>query len=322
VNSLVAILGPTGSGKSALALAAAERYRGEVVNFDSIQVYRHFQIGAAKLREEERRGIAHHLIDLLEPDEIFTAGEFARRAAQAVREICGRGRLPILAGGTGFYFRALVEGLFPGPARNDDLRRRLAARPSARLHRLLARFDPAAAKNIHPHDRPKLIRALEVTLLARRPITELFAQGRRAELEGFTILKIGLLPDRQQLYARINERTSRMFASGLIEEVRAILARGYSPGCKPFESHGYRQALQYLRGEIRLEEAVFYAQRNTRRYAKRQITWFRREKDVAWFFGFGDDPRIEQEALAALDRFLVPGGHCGPPEPRDPAGLL
>ena len=305
MSPLVAIPGPTGSGKSELALVVAERYGGEVVNFDSIQVYRHFEIGAAKLSESERRGIPHHLIDLLEPTEVFTAGEFARRAAQTVREIRDRGRLPILAGGTGLYLRALLDGLFPGPTRDEGLRRRLARRSGPRLHKLLERFDPAAAKRIHPNDRPKLIRALEVILLAQRPITELFAEGRQS-LQGFRVLKVGLHPERNALYDRINQRTEAMFAAGLVEEVRQILARGYPDTCKPFESHGYRQALQHLRGELDLREAVFYAQRNTRHYAKRQITWCRREKDVEWFRGFGDDPGIQEPVLTRIGVFQAP----------------
>lgn len=303
MSPLVAILGPTGSGKSELALAMAGRYGGEIVNFDSIQIYRRFNIGAAKLTEAERRGIPHHLIDILEPHEVFTAGEFARRAAAVLREIAGRGRLPVLAGGTGFYLRALVDGLFPGPARNEDLRRRLAARSPERLHRLLVRLDSSAAQKIHPHDVPKMIRALEVTLLARRPISELFAQSRQA-LEGFTLLKIGLLPDRTALYGRINKRTEAMFAAGLVEEARQILESGCPPSAKPFESHGYRQALEHLRSEINLSEAISSAQRNTRRYAKRQITWFRREKDVEWLPGFGDDPAIQQQALERVAEWL------------------
>lgn len=303
MHPLIAILGPTGSGKSELALAVAERYGGEIVNFDSIQVYRHFDIGAAKLSAAERRGIPHHLIDVLEPDEVFTAGDFARRAAQVVRDIRDRGRLPILAGGTGFYLRALLDGLFPGPTRDEALRRRLARRSGPRLHKLLQRFDPAAAKKIHPNDVPKLVRALEVILLARRPLTELFAQGRRA-LEGFRARKIGLLPDRAALYARINRRTEAMFASGLVEEVRGILARGYAETAKPFESHGYKQALQHLGGQVSLSEAIYSAQRNTRHYAKRQITWFRREQDVVWFHGFGEDPHIQQQVLELAGEFL------------------
>ncbi len=305
MSPLLAILGPTGAGKSELALALAEHHSGEVVNYDSIQVYRHFQIGAAKLSEPERRAIPHHLIDILEPNEVFTAGEFARRAAEAIRDIRARGRLPILAGGTGFYLRALLDGLFPGPTRNEDLRRRLAARPPTRLHRLLARLDPNAAQRIHPNDIPKMIRALEVTILARRPITELFTQGRQ-KLEGFQVLKIGLLPDRDALYARLNLRTEAMFAAGLIEEVRQILARGYPAAAKPFGSHGYRQALQHLRGEINLQEAILDAQRNTRHYAKRQITWFSREQEVEWFPGFGDDPAVQEQVLERVQN-VIPG---------------
>ncbi len=297
---LIAILGPTASGKSELALALAERHQAEIVNYDSIQIYRHFNIGAAKLTPAERRGIPHHLIDILDPQDVFTAGEFARRAGATVREIRDRRRLPILVGGTGFYLRALLDGLFAGPTRNEELRRRLARRSGPRLHKLLQRFDPVAAKRIHANDVPKLIRALEVTLLARRPITELFRESRQA-LEGFKVLKIGLMPNRDALYARINQRTEAMFHSGLVEEVRGILASGFPETAKPFESHGYRQALQFLRGEFDRHEAVLQAQQNTRRYAKRQITWFRREKDVVWFHGFGDDPGVQGEVVAACE---------------------
>jgi len=303
MNPLVAILGPTGSGKSELALAVAERHAGEIVNFDSLQVYRHFNIGAAKLSIEERRGIPHHLVDTLEPEEVFSAGEFARRASQTAREIRRRGRLPVLAGGTGFYLRALTEGLFPGPARDHDVRRRLEARGAARVHRLLCRLDPPAAARIHPHDLPKLIRALEVRLVARRPITELFASGRES-LEGFDVLKLGLLPDREELYRRINQRTEAMLAGGLVEEAERILARGCPPTVKPFGALGYRQALAVLRGELTRTEAVFLTQRDTRRYAKRQITWFRRESGVIWLPGFGDEQEIQRQALERVGAFL------------------
>jgi tRNA dimethylallyltransferase len=306
MDPLVAILGPTGSGKSELALAVAERFAGEIVNFDSIQVYRHFDVGAAKLSEAGRRGIPHHLIDILDPTEIFTAGEFARRAAEALREIRARGRLPVLVGGTGFYLRALLNGLFRGPTRDENVRRRLARPSGARLHRLLARFDPAAAKKIHPNDVPKLMRALEVILLAGRPLSEMYAQGRQA-LEGFRALKIGLQPDREALFARLNQRTEAMFAGGLVEEIRRILDLGHPETAKPFESLGYRQALQLLRGELSLPEAIADAQRQTRRYAKRQLTWFRREADVEWLRGFGDDPAVQRQAIDRIDAFLAPG---------------
>ncbi len=198
---LVAIAGPTGSGKSDLALALAERYRGEIVNCDSIQVYRGFDIGAAKLPEAARRGIPHHLIDIVGPGELFTAGEYARRAREALGEISARGRLPILAGGTGFYLRALLDGLFAGPTRDQAVRDRLAARETRRagsLHRLLRRFDPAAAARIHPNDTPKVMRAVEIRMLSRRPATEMFGNGRQA-LTGYRTLKLGLLPDREAL---------------------------------------------------------------------------------------------------------------------------
>lgn len=300
----MAIVGPTASGKSDLALAVAEQFGGEVVNYDSIQVYRHFRIGAAKLREEERRGIPHHLVDILEPNEVFTAGEFARRAGEVIRGIRDRGRLPVLVGGTGFYLRALLSGLFPGPARDEALRARLGSRSGGRLHRLLKRFDPAAARRIHPNDRRKLVRALEVTLVARRPMTELFEAGRQG-LEGFRTLKIGLHPAREALYSRIDRRAAAMFEAGLVEETRGILALGFAETCKPFESLGYRQALQVLRGELKVRDAIFHTQRATRQYAKRQMTWFRREEDVAWFRGFGQEEEIRRGALGRVADFLL-----------------
>jgi tRNA dimethylallyltransferase len=303
---LVAVTGPTGSGKSELALEIAETFHGEVVNCDSLQVYRHFDIGTAKLPPEERRGIPHHLIDIVNPDELFTAGEYARLARETIAAISARGRLPIVAGGTGFYLRALLDGLFEGPVRDQALRDRLAARELRRpgsLHRLLARFDAAAACRIHPNDVPKVTRALEVTLLTRRPVSELFRQGRNA-LRGYRTLKLGLLPERDALYERLDRRCARMFESGLIEEVRQILSLGFPPASKPFESHGYKQALQLLQGELNPREALFYAQRNTRNYAKRQITWFRREPGLEWLRGFADAPEILSTALARVTAFL------------------
>lgn len=294
---LVAVVGPTGSGKSALALAIAKTFGGEVVNCDSLQVYRHFDIGTAKLALEDRRGIPHYLLDVANPDQLFTAGEYARLARAAIADISARGRLPVVAGGTGFYLRALIDGLFEGPMRDQTLRDRLASREARRpgsLHRLLRRFDSEAASKIHANDVPKVMRALEVCLVTRRPVSEMYREGRDV-LRGYRTLKIGLSPDRDVLYQSLEARCAAMFENGLIDEVKGILAMGYAAACKPFESHGYKQALQLLNGELRREEAVFYAQRNTRNYAKRQMTWFRKEAGMVWLKGFGD--AVEGQAV-------------------------
>jgi tRNA dimethylallyltransferase len=303
---VIVILGPTGSGKSDLALRVAAEFSGEVVNCDSLQIFRYFDIGTAKLPADQRRGIPHHLIDILDPDQLFTAGEYARMARGVLAEISARGRLPVVAGGTGFYLRALLDGLFPGPARDQALRDRLAERERLRPgsnHRLLGRFDPEAARRIHPNDLPKLMRALEVCLLTRRPVTAIYQEGRD-ELRGYETLKIGLSPPREQLYARLDQRAEHMFQTGLIEEVRGILARGFAISAKPFESHGYRQAVQFLNCELNHAQAVFYAQRNTRRYAKRQMTWFRQEPGIEWFTGFGDERQLQQVVIDRVRAFL------------------
>jgi len=304
--SLVAIAGPTGGGKSELALQLAGRFEGEVVNCDSVQIYRFFNIGAAKLPEESRRGIPHHLIDLANPDELFTAGDFARVGRTILHEIADRGRLPVVTGGTGFYLRALLDGLAPGPQRDEILRARLLKRETRKpgsIHRLLRKFDPPTAARIHPNDTPKAMRALEICLSARKTATEVFAGGRDA-LQGFRILKIGLFPNREQLYKRLESRMEAMFSAGLIDETASILARGYAPESKPFESIGYKQALQAIRGELSPKDALFYARRDTRRYAKRQMTWFRQDKGMEIFTGFGDDPAVIEEVLERVGRFL------------------
>jgi len=302
------VVGPTGSGKSDLALLLAGEFNGEIVNCDSLQVYRHFDIGTAKLPVSEQRGIPHHLIDILAPDELFTAGAYARLARETIREISSRGKLPILAGGTGFYLRALLEGLFEGPGRDQSVRERLAAREARRtgsLHRVLRRLDPAAAARIHANDVPKVTRALEIFLLTRQAATRLFETGRDA-LQGYRTLKLGLLPDRGLLNPRLDARCAWMFDNGLVEEVRGILAMGFAASCKPFESHGYKQSLQLIHGELSMKDAVYYAQRNTRHYAKRQITWFRKESDLLWLRGFGDAEPIRRSALDSVVNFLEP----------------
>jgi len=290
------VVGPTGAGKSDLALYLAERLSGEIVNCDSVQVYRHFNIGSAKTPA--------HLVDIAEPEEIFTAGEYARRARAVLRDIASRGRIPIVVAGTGFYLRALLEGLFPGPERDPALRIRLAGRERRRcgsLHRILSRLDPPSAARIHANDVNKTIRALEVCLKARQPLSRMLEHGRDS-LAGFRIIKVGLNPPRDALYARLDQRFVGMVEKGLLEEVRQILARGVSPGAKPFESLGYKQALAAVRRELSFDDAVASAQRATRRYAKRQMTWFRRERNVTWFQGFGDCPDVQRQVCEFAQR--------------------
>lgn len=302
---LVVILGPTASGKSALAVALARRFASEIVSCDSVAVYRHFEIGTAKPRPEDRASVPHHLLDVAEPDEPFTAGEYSRRARAVLKEIAQRGRLPIVVGGTGLYLRALLEGLFPGPQQSEELRVRLreraAERGSAYLHRILGRLDPAAAAKIHANDAPKVIRAIEVCLSSREPMSELWQQRGRDPLAGFRILRIGLNPDRQQLYERINRRAQKMFASGLVEETESLLRRyGRQKSVMALDSLGYKQAAQLLRGELTRDQAIAAAQQGHRNYAKRQMTWFRREPEVAWLEGFGDDPAIVKQAAELI----------------------
>jgi tRNA dimethylallyltransferase len=295
---LVVVLGPTASGKTALSLALAEKFGGEIVNCDSVAMYREFDIGTAKPTAAERARAPHHLFDFVDPAQAMSAGEYGRLARGVLAEIGGRGRLPIVVGGTGLYLRALLEGLFPGPARSDELRERLRARAAKRgpeyLHRVLVRLDRAAAEKIHAHDVSKVIRAIEVCLASRQKITELWQEGREP-LRGFRILRIGLDPERMALYARINRRAEWMFAAGLVEETKALLEK-YGPGAWPLSALGYRQAVQFLRGEVSREQAVAAAQQAHRNYAKRQMTWFRREAEVQWLKGFGDDTGMQREA--------------------------
>jgi tRNA dimethylallyltransferase len=298
---LVAIVGPTGSGKTSLSLALAERCGGEIVNCDSVAVYREFNIGTAKPSPEERARAPHHLLDIVDPEGVITAGDYARRGREVLNDIKRRERLPIVVGGTGLYLRALLEGLFAGPERSEELRERLRRREKekgvAHLHRLLRKLDPEAAVRIHENDTPKVIRALEVCISSRAPMSELWKQGRDA-LTGFRIVRVGLNPERNALYTRINERCRRMFDAGLVEETRALMEK--YPKAWALSSLGYKQAAQYLRGEIDLKLALWAAQQSHRNYAKRQLTWFRREPEVKWLAGFGDDVEVQQKAIAAM----------------------
>ena len=299
---LVVILGPTGSGKTALSLALAERFGGEIVNCDSVAMYREFEIGTAKPPLVERARAPHHLLDFVDPASNITAGEYARQAREVLEQIKSRKALPIVVGGTGLYLRAMLEGLFAGPQRSEELRQRLRQRAAEKgspyLHRILRRLDPAAAPKIHANDLPKLVRALEVCLASRAKMTEMWAQGRDP-LRGFRILRLGLNPERGALYERINQRARHMFDSGLVEETRALLAK-YGDTARPLAALGYKQAVQFLSGTIHHETAVQAAQHAHRNYAKRQMTWFRREPDVIWLCGFGDELSVQNEAILKI----------------------
>jgi tRNA dimethylallyltransferase len=298
---LVSIAGPTGSGKTALSLAIAERFHGEIVNCDSVAIYREFEIGTAKPSTEERSRAPHHLFDILNPTQQMTAGEYSRIGREVLEQIKSGGALPIVVGGTGFYLRALLDGLFEGPERSDELRERLRAierkKGAAHLHRILSRLDKTAADRIHANDVPKVIRAIEVCIQARQPMTDLWQQGRDP-LTGFRILKFALNPERNALYTRINERCARMFDAGLIEETERLMQK--YPDAPALASLGYKQAAQFLRGEINRKLAIWAAQQGHRNYAKRQLTWFRREPEMHWLAGFGDDPQIQQQAIERI----------------------
>jgi tRNA dimethylallyltransferase len=292
-SRMIALVGPTGSGKSALAVEAALRIRGEIINCDSMQLYRRLHIGTAKPTDEQRRLVPHHLYDRIEPDQVYSAGQYMAEARHLCRDVAARGRIPLVVGGTGLYLNALLEGVFEGPGRSEELRSRLHSiserRGSAYLHRLLVRRDPVAAARIPPGDRIRLVRALEVFFATGEPISRL--QSARVPLSGFSVVKVGLDVPREELYARINRRVEQMFRSGLLDEVEGLLLSGYSPDLKAFEALGYRAAVAVLRGGLTLEEAIEQTKRDTRHYAKRQMTWFRREPDLRWIPLAGEDPR-------------------------------
>jgi tRNA dimethylallyltransferase len=304
---LVAILGPTASGKSSLAIALAEKLGGEVIACDSTQVYQDFDIGTAKPSAAERRGVPHHMLDLVSPAEVFTAGEYRQRALEVLADLRRRQRLPILTVGTGLYFRALTEGLADAPTRSEDLRARLNAiaadRGATHLHRILRQLDPTAAERISPNDRQKLVRAVEVCLLAGRTLTEVLRAGRQV-LQGYTILKIGLNPPRPVLYERIGKRVHLMLDQGWSDEVATLLATGRPKSAKPFEFIGYRELRAHVEAGRPLTDTIAAIAQATRRYAKRQLTWFRREAGVHWLVGFGDESRILSATLDHLGPLL------------------
>lgn len=302
---LLVIVGPTASGKSALGIALAKTLNGEIIGCDSVQLYRGFDVGSAKTPQAEREGVVHHLLDVLSPADKATAGDYARMARQSIAEVSGRGRLPILVGGTGLYLRAALRGLFKGPGRDEALRARLEAiaaeKGLKRLHGILARIDPESAVRIHVNDRPKLIRAIEVCLASRRPFSEVLREDSEEPLQGFRITRIGLAPPREALYEKIDRRTKRIFSEGILEEVRSLLDAGVPPTAWPFGAVGYKQALATVRGDVDAAAAAEAAAEATRRYAKRQMTWFRQqEPETVWLEGFGDDPTIQEAAHAVV----------------------
>jgi tRNA dimethylallyltransferase len=303
---LVTIAGPTGAGKSSLALRLAAEFDGEIVNCDSLQLYRGFDIGTAKTPEDQRRGIPHRMIDVLDPAEGYSAGDYARTARSVLAEISARGRLPIVVGGTGFYLRALLDGLPQLPEKDEAIRQRLAERETRHagsMHRILRRLDPAAAARIHANDTHKLIRALEVRILTGVPAPP---RKRSDALEGYLTLKLGVNPDRKALHEVLDARAREMFLSGLVEEVRGLIAAGCSGDEKPFESLGYRQALEHLRGKLSLEQAIAATQIETRQYAKRQWTWFRRDREIVWLDGFGSSPEVIEKAVKLVRKHVGP----------------
>jgi len=303
---LVVILGPTGSGKTALSLELATRFHGEIVNCDSVAMYREFLIGTAKPTAEEQARAPHHLFDVIDPTNFTTAGEYARSAREVLRRVQQRAALPIVVGGTGLYLRALIDGLFAGPERSEELRQRLRQRAHEKgahyLHRVLRRMDSEAALRIHANDVPKMTRAIEVCLATKQPMSEQWKAGREP-LTGFDILRIGLDPNRADLYRRIHERVLAMFDAGLVEETRQLLEK-YGEAARPLSSIGYKQVVQLLKGEIDREAAVDAVQQAHRNYAKRQMTWFRREPEVTWIQGFGNQSEVTTQAVAAIQNHL------------------
>ena len=303
-RQIIAIVGPTASGKSELGIEVALRLSGEIINCDSVQVYQGIQIATAKVPFEERRGVPHHLIDFVSPSQTFTAVDWARVAIETIRGIEARGRTAILVGGTGFYLRAVRAPFFPSPSTDEELRERLTSIRQARgpdhLHKILLRFDEAEAQKLNPADWPRVQRAIEFYLQTGERISDQKPLRPEPPELAKRIRVLALNPPRDELYARINERTEKHFADGLVEEVRALLAGGVPANSSALGAHGYRRVVEYLRGERDLESAVEETKLDVRHYAKRQLTWFRREPGVEWVDGFGDDPLVQRTVFELL----------------------
>jgi tRNA dimethylallyltransferase len=301
---IVVICGPTGVGKTSAAIALARRFAGEIIGADSLQIYRGLDIGSAKPTSAEQAGVPHHLIDVAAADEPFDAQRYARLAGDAVTRQVAQGRIPFVVGGTGLYIKALVYGLFQAPPRDPGVRLRLQAEVQAQgpaaLHRRLAACDPQAAGRIHPRDTFRIVRALETFAATGRPITQL-QQEHGFQNPRYTALHIGLTRPREDLYARIDRRVEAMLAAGFLEEVRGLLAAGLTPDLKPLQSLGYRHMIAYLQGTLDWDTAVAHMRRDTRRYAKRQLTWFRADPQVHWF-----QPEDLAPMAALIDAFLAP----------------
>jgi len=313
--AVVAILGPTASGKSALGLALARRFDGEIVACDSTAVYRGFDIGTDKVPAGEQGGIPHHCVDIVDPAVDYTAADYARDAMAAIAAIHARGRLPILVGGTGFYYRALARGIFPGPGRDDRVRGRLdamaARRGPERLHRLLGRIDPPSAARIQPRDRMRIVRALEVYFQSGRTLTDHFADTR-APLAGWTIAGIVVRPAWEEIVSRISRRVDAQFARGIEDEVRALLAQGVPPGARPFTGYVYRHVLEVVRGERDRASARELIVVENRHYARRQLIWFRKEPNLVWIQRAGEHEATRLAAERLIEGRIGSGSRARP----------
>ena len=301
---VIAIVGPTASGKSTLGIEVALQINGEIINCDSVQVYKEIQVATAKTPLEQRKGVPHHLIDFVSPDINYTAGEWAREAATKIEEIEARGRVPLLVGGTGFYLRALRQPFFVSPPTNESLRRRLnrirEKHGVEHLHRLLHRIDTHAARQLYPRDWPRVQRAIEVYLQTGQSIVDQKPKRPEPHESSRRLRILALNPPRAELYKRINERTEAHFKAGLVEEVQSLLDRGFSPASNALGAHGYRRVVEYLQGLRDLDSAVEQTKLDVRHYAKRQLTWFRHEAGVEWFHGFGEENAILQSVLESV----------------------